>query len=426
MKVLWITNITFPEAQELLGGKGALRNSGGWLLGAADALVSDPSIQLTVATVSEKVNNLTYLKGDRIDYYLLPFGRGNNRINHEYEPLWNIIEKEVNPDVVHLHGTEFSHGLAYIEACGVENVCLSIQGLVSACSYYYYYGLSKTEILKATTIHSLLKGGILKEYKDFKKRGEYEIQLIRKVRHIIGRTSWDRGRIWAINPDAVYHYCGETLRSEFYKEPVWNYDECLKHSIFLSQASYPLKGLHMVLRAMPFVLQHYPDATLSIAGKDITQNRGFIARLKLTDYGKIIKGLIKKNNLENCVCFTGPLDGGQMKKEYLKSNVFVCPSSIENSPNSLGEAQVLGVPVVASYAGGIPDMMRNAETYLYRFEEIESLAQKICLVFDRQNNVDTSLVRATALDRHSPSNNVKNLVGIYKTIINANPINEKN
>lgn len=65
-----------------------------------------------------------------------------------------------------------------------------------------------------------------------------------------------------------------------------------------------------------------------------------------------------------------------MKQEYLNANVFICPSSLENSPNSLGEAQILGTPCLASYVGGIPDMMFGNEGYLYRFEEIEMLAER--------------------------------------------------
>ena len=80
--------------------------------------------------------------------------------------------------------------------------------------------------------------------------------------------------------------------------------------------------------------------------------------------------------------FLGSLSESEMCKRYLKSNVFVCPSAIENSPNSLGEAQALGMPYLTAYVGGAPDMVgQNVET-LYRFEEIEMLAQKVCDVFD--------------------------------------------
>lgn len=418
MKILWITNIVFPEAQALLKGYGALKASGGWMLGAAEVLVKEKGIHLTVASISMDVNTLTCLHGEEITYYILPYGKGNTRRNRSYEPLWRKVRDAVRPDVVHLHGTEYSHGLAYLEACGVDNVCVSIQGLVSAYCYYYYYGLSRYEIFKSFTLASLIRGGILKGYKDFCKRGIIEKEIINRVHHIIGRTSWDRERTWAINPKAMYHYGGEILRPIFLTGAMWEYDKCTRHSIFLSQANYPIKGLHMVLKAMPLVLRHYPDATLRIAGHDISRSKGWIGKLKLSDYGNIIRKQIKKNNLRECVTFTGPLDGEEMLSEYLRANVFVCPSSIENSPNSLGEAQILGVPVLASYVGGVMDMMKGDEEHLYRFEEEEMLAYKIVKLFEAADNVDTSYMREKALSRHNPQNNVRELIMIYDSIIN--------
>jgi glycosyltransferase involved in cell wall biosynthesis len=38
----------------------------------------------------------------------------------------------------------------------------------------------------------------------------------------------------------------------------------------------------------------------------------------------------------------------KMITEYRNAHIFICPSSIENSPNSLGEAQLIGVPVIAA------------------------------------------------------------------------------
>lgn len=419
MKVLWITNIVFPEANTLLTGKGSLKASGGWLLGAAEILCEQPGISLTIAAISAGVKKLTRLEGEKITYYLLPCGKGNKRVNHEYEPMWKQIAVELDPDVVHLHGTEFSHGLAYLEACGPANVCVSIQGLVSAYTPYYYYGLTTCEIRKSMTVLSILQGGILKGYRDFKKRGAIEKEIIRRVHHIIGRTSWDKELTWAINPNANYHHGGETLRSDFYKGKTWNYEACTPHSIFVSQATFPIKGLHMLLRAMPIVLSHYPDATLRVAGGDVARTKGGKELLKLSNYGAIIRKLIKRNHLEHCVSFTGQLDGEGMRNEYLKCNVFVCPSSIENSPNSLGEAQILGVPVVASYVGGIPDMMKGDEEHLYRFEEVEMLAYKICELFELGGSINTEQMRQRALRRHDPVANVNELLSIYGMIIES-------
>ena len=50
-----------------------------------------------------------------------------------------------------------------------------------------------------------------------------------------------------------------------------------------------------------------------------------------------------------------------MLDRYLKSSVFVCPSALENSPNSLGEAMLLGMPCVSAAVGGIPSIFTGGE-----------------------------------------------------------------
>ena len=414
MRILWITNILFPEAEQLLTGNGELKASGGWMIGAANALLLNPEIQLIVATVSAKVKKLIKLEGDRITYYVLPMGRGNQCVNSEYEPLWKQVKSEVCPDVVHIHGTEYSHGYSYMRACGCDNVVISIQGLTSTYYYYYYYGMSKADIYRNLTLRDLLKGSVISAQKKFKKRSIYEKEMLRMAHHVIGRTSWDKSHVLALNPKVKYHFCNEILRSEFYDGERWSYDKCIKHSIFLSQAGYPIKGLHQVLKAMPLVLEQYPDAIVRVAGSDITQIFTFKQRIRLSGYGKYIRSIMRQNNLEDKVFFTGSLDAEQMKREYLNANVFICPSSIENSPNSLGEAQILGTPCVASYVGGVMDMMIGDEQHLYRFEEIEMLATKICEVFAAKDKLVD--MRMEASERHDSIKNSLALAGIYKVI----------
>lgn len=414
MKVLWITNILFPEAIDILTGKGELKSTGGWLIGASQALLKNKDVHLCVATVSDLVSKITKLEGERISYYILPLGRGNTKFNDEYLPLWKHIQKEYNPDIVHIHGTEFSHGNAYLKACGNRNVVVSIQGLVSGIAPFYRAGLSKVDILKNITFRDCILGTILRDQTRFYQRGEIEIDTIVNSKYIIGRTSWDYAKTWAINPKIKYFFCNETLRSDFYDGSVWEYDKCVPHSIFLSQGGYPLKGLHQVLKAMPFILRQYPDTIIRIAGLDITKNHSFSEIIRFSGYGLYIKRLISKLRLVDHVTFTGNLSAEDMKKEYLRSNVFICPSAIENSPNSLGEAQILGVPCIASFVGGVPDMM-DGNHYLYRFEEFEMLAKLVCDVFAEKNKYKG--VRDIAYQRHNPIENSKQLYGIYTDIL---------
>ena len=111
-----------------------------------------------------------------------------------------------------------------------------------------------------------------------------------------------------------------------------------------------------------------------------------------------------------------------MKEAYLRAHVFVCPSSIENSPNSLGEAQILGVPCVATYCGGIPSMIQDDKSLLfYPFEEFEMLSEKIRAVFSN-DGLSTSIGRSAvkeAESRHSRLNNLNSLLHIYQSAVSS-------
>ena len=143
-------------------------------------------------------------------------------------------------------------------------------------------------------------------------------------------------------------------------------------------------------------------------------------KIKLSGYGSYIRNLIKKLNLIEHVDFIGTLTEEQMVEEYKNAHLFICPSSIENSPNSLGEAQLLGVPVIASYVGGIPDMVTHGETgLLYRFEEVEMLAEHIRSIFSNDNLAQKLSLNGfrVAEERHNRAINLSKTLKIYQEII---------
>ena len=410
MRILWITNIPLPPVCRELGAKEL--PMGGWMYSALQSL-SDHSNNLVfaVATIWNG-KELKQFEKDGITYYLLPQHRQKKtKYNNKLEPYWQQIKTEFHPDIVHIHGTEYPHGLAYIKACGAENVVASIQGLISVCARYYTAGIDHKTLRKAITFRDfILQNSILQQQADFYQRAKLEQQCLKSIKHVIGRTDWDKVHVLAINPNIQYLYCSETLRPEFYKHK-WHYSECVPNSILISQAGYPLKGAHIVIQALSLVKQKFPTAKLVIPGTNITTAPWY----KFTSYGKYLQSLIKQYGLESSIEFTGPLDEHEMCRQFLKCNVFVCPSSIENSPNSLGEAQVLGVPYLASNVGGISDLVGNNNQLLYRFEEYELLANKICRIFNLKENY--SHKEYGDLGRYDSVQNTNRLLSIYQTII---------
>jgi glycosyltransferase involved in cell wall biosynthesis len=417
MKVLWISNGMFPEAcRELHIDEPAL---GGWMYSGAMALLeTNPAIELAVAALYSG-KEFKCIDKYKIKYYLIPSKGGNKKYNALLEPYLKRIKSEFNPEIVHIHGSEYPHSLAWVRACGNENVVVSIQGLVSVYARYFLGGIPLKDIKKSITIRDIIRNdSLLSQQKSMCQRGDYEIELLKNVRHIIGRTTWDRSNSWAINPLANYHFCNETLRTKFYNS-IWQYNNCEKHTIFLSQAHYPIKGIQQIVKAMPFVLKHYPNTIVYVSGLNFI-NSSFIRRNGFASY--LIK-LMKKHGVVENFRFLGILNEEEMVNQFLKANVFVCPSSIENSPNSVGEAQLLGTPCIASYVGGSMDMIQDGESgFLYRFEEVKLLAMRICQIFEDGSHSEqiSKKERLISADRHNKVKNGNRLNEIYKTILSEN------
>lgn len=420
MKILWITNSLFKEYYATKGLSAAF--TGGWMHSLALKLKEiEPNIELAIASRIKSVNKLEEVKTDGFTFYALPGILYRDYYDSSIEKDWKEVNKRFAPDVVHIHGSEFPHGLAYVKAVGSQRVVVSMQGIISRYARNYTAGIKFTTILRNLTFYDLFIASTpMKEQRKYIRQGKLEEELLRNVCHIIGRTTWDHDHTWAINPNATYHFCNETLRPPFYSDNKWDIDKCQRHRIFLSQAAKPIKGIHKFIEALPLILRVYPNTEVYVAGNDFINTSSLRGKLRYTTYAKYVNSLINKYGFRNKFHFTGMIDAEGMAEQYRLANVFVCPSSIENSPNSLGEAQLIGCPVVASYVGGVPDMVENENTgLLYRFEETEMLAAAICRIFSNDNlarSLSKNGINA-AQNRHDGIKNATRMMKIYKYIV---------
>lgn len=416
MKILWIVNTIFPYPSEQLGMKKNV--FGGWLIGLAEKLKENKKIKLAIATVYDG-KEIKKFKNDNIIYYLIP-GRPAIKYHKSWERDWKKINEEFQPDLVHIHGSEFLHGLAFVNACPEQRVIIAIQGLTSVCSEVYYGNISASEIIRNVTIRDILRRDtIFKAKRKMQQRGESERELIHKSNYVIGRTMWDYANTKMINPNIKYYFLNETLRKGFYNKE-WDINKIERHSIFIGQAWYPIKGLHIALKAIKIIKSYYPDVKLYVAGNDFVTIKTFKDKLRQNGYSKYLNKLIKKYDLKDNVVFTGILSEEEMVDRFLKSNVFVCPSIIENESNALSEAAIMGVPAVCSYVGGIPDRITHGiNGFLYPFTEYAMLAEYILRYFqDDQLCIEHGKkAKEEAEKRNNPEQNLEQVIKIYNEII---------
>lgn len=350
------------------------------------------------------------------------FGEGLPYIYHpELEVVFRQQLRSFRPDVIHSWGIEYDHALAMVNAAQQEEMLnkmvAGIQGLCFVIGEHYTDGLPERVVRRNTFRDLVRKDNIAHQQEKFRLRGKLEQETLQKLHHVMGRTAWDYARATQSNPEITYHFCNETLRENFYSGQ-WRYDVCQKHRIFASSCSYPVKGFHYLLEALSKVREVYPDATLAVTGHSCLGG-GWKAKLRRGSYEAYLARLIQRYHLEDAVEFLGDLSAEEMKQAFLSANVFALPSTMENSPNSLGEAMILGLPSVAANVGGVSDLLRDgAEGFIYVPGDVDALAEDIQKVFSMEEKAETlgQAARAHALVTHDPETNLKTLIQIYETL----------
>lgn len=338
--------------------------------------------------------------------------------SEETEALFRQVIREFQPDVIHSWGTEYAHTHAMANAAEQEGLLpklvASIQGLCSVYTDHYAEGIPYP-IQRGFTFRDLVRrDNILQQQKKFALRGEQEVAALKKIRHVIGRTDWDRACAMQIRPDVTYHFCNETLREPFYQDR-WRYAGCRKHHIFAPSCVYPIKGFHYLLEALAMVCREYPDATVSVPGKSFLT----VSPLRQSGYQRYLANLTKQYGLEDKITFLGKCSDEEMKAAFLGANAFVLPSTIENSPNSLGEAMLLGVPCITADVGGVKNLLTHGEEgYIYQSTAPYMLAYHIRQVFAMEDAAEEMGSRASAHAgrTHDPRKNLRDLITIYESI----------
>jgi L-malate glycosyltransferase len=416
MKVLWFVNAPFPALQHHLGlsSKGV----GWWMSSLAKALCQVSCVRLGIATSWPKPPPLVELEAEGVVYYAFPSGREvvSNDSGSLLRAMLSIgssfratdqrtlsychqVIQRFLPDVIHVHGSEEAWGLIARD-CRVPTV-LSMQGILTGYLPVYWGTCPEfSRILLPREVKYWLEW--------LWRSAPREREIFRANRYFMGRTSWDQAWQQALQPKGRYWHVGELLRPEFH-ETNWELDHAERFVLFSTTSCTPLKGTDVLIRAMGLLRRHYPSVQLRICG-DIP-NHG---------WGAYLRRLVQNLGLERHVSFLGHLDAQQIVQQLSRTHVYVLPSHLENSPNSLCEAQLAGVPCVASCVGGVPSLLDHAQTgLLYPRGDHVALAAMVSRLFDDDQLARALSARARTMSqkRHDPESVVQDLLHVYREVI---------
>lgn len=416
MKIMWITNFILPEVSAIIDVKTTV--SGGWLVDLSQKISDYDNVELFIAAFYEG-EKIREIKIDKRIHILIPGGKKRLQFkSRQTYKLWKKVIDRIKPDILHFHGTEYIHGIPLLNLYPNLPSVITIQGVMRRISKEYYGNLTFFDVLKNTTIKEFLtfNNHIIKKY-IFKKRAKTEAYMLNRVKYVTGRTYWDQSIIKDINPNLDYTKLNYNLRKEFYNEEKWSLSRIEKYTIFCSASSYPLKGLDVLIKALIIIKKRFNNVKLYVPGGGEIKNNRF---LKETGYQKMIRKLIKKYNLEKNVIFLGKLNAEQVARQLRKSNVFVVSSAIEGASASLCEAMYIGTPSVASFRGGITELLVEGKSgYYYDFPEYTVLANRIIDIFESDELAEKFSVNAIydAEMRHNRERNTKEHIELYNKIL---------
>lgn len=406
MRILWISHD--PVRNGPAAGNSA---SGFWKEALLNLLKAETGFDFFVASPGSsrnKQNGNTY-------FFQYPDNKVFNDLPGVTRTDLEWIVSDCGADLIHVHGTELPYGL--ITNFIKKPVVVSAQGFLSACYEHLLGGIPLAEWKRKKTVKEyILRNSFPDMSKQWFTNSACEKKIIKANKYFIGRTAFDKKFISDINPGAVYFNGNELLRDDFYNAE-WKLPGIIRHSIYTSSFSNPLKGFHTLLHAMPFLTEEFPDVQITVPGDFAPK---MLNPVTGNSYYRMLREIMKKHNLQNRIIFKGKLSGEEITGLLVKSNVFVLSSFIENSSNALGEAQLLGVPSVTTNTGGTSSIINDKVNGLvFKEGDPYDLAQKIRQVFlsDALAVELSAAARVTAMKFHSSTEILNQYSTIYKNII---------
>ncbi|HKO80127.1 MAG TPA: glycosyltransferase, partial [Chitinophagaceae bacterium] len=291
-------------------------------------------------------------------------------------------------------------------------VVIHLQGLLNPCNNAFYPpGINRYSILTHFPFfkNHILGNSLLFEKKRFEKRAEKELLYLKSSSYLIGRTHWDKLTSSILAPQATYFHVDEILRASFYEATPWVPNQNKRLRIVSTISSTLYKGLDLILKT----------ASLLQTAQAISFD-WYIVGLREDD--KLVPFFERnsKKSFKNCnVTFLGIYPEQELIKLLQTSDIFIHPSYIDNSPNSVCEAQMLGMPVISCDVGGTSTLVEDKKTgILVPANGTYELAHSIIsLANDMKKSAQLGTqARINALERHNRAKTFNALMNVYQTI----------
>ena len=414
MRVLWFT----PTSSQYDKGS-HYYHGGGWVESLEQTFREQSGIELGISFFHVK-DNLKKERGSVTYYPIQKIQKGNiNKLitnwtcrieSGTYLKKFIEVINDFKPDIIQVFGTEAS--FPEIQSFTKIPVVIHLQGLINPYDIAFYPpGINKYNLLAYFPFfkNHVLGNSLIFDKKRFEKQAEKELEYFKKSSYLIGRTSWDKKISSLLAPQATYFHVDEILRSSFYEALPWTPNQHSRLRIISTISNTIYKGLDLVLK------------TAFLLKKNFGNNFDWHI-IGLHEESKLVRFFeysLKKRFKDCNVSFLGIYSETELLKSLGVSDIFIHPSYIDNSPNSLCEAQILGMPVISCNVGGTSTLIEhNQNGILVPANAPYELAHSI-ISLNNDKNKSAKLgiqARITALERHNRPKTFNALMNVYQNI----------
>lgn len=408
MRILWF-EISIPGKY-----KEASLPTMGWQDSLEYYLKKNNNIELAVSFEASK--DSVYKEVEGVKYYPLGIelskveqlrARSNRWIKaNKLTPLAIKVIEDYKPDIIHVFGTEWSFG--QVAAFTKIPVVIHMQGCIAPYNNSLYPpNYSSLDDIIHAGFNLKKQWHLWNKRKDVKSWQTLEESNFKLVENYMGRTEWDRLLVNHFHPGAKYYYCSEALRPDFTEcKAEWKLKKDKKIRLITVGSSSHWKGMDTVLKTAKLLKNKGVEFEWTIAGNMPTKS--IIEKKERT--------LFSENNVK----ILGFTNSDTLVTHLLAADFYIHTAYIDNSPNSLCEAQYLGLPIIATYVGGVPSLINNGnDGMLIPANAPYTLAETIIELkedFKRQVFFSkNALIRAR--ERHNPDTIIEDLLHCYKNLI---------
>lgn len=413
MKVLWF-EVTIP---------GRYKDDGRVIAGWQDSLEmivrACDEIELVISFVGKEGMSTKVIDG--VKYIPMNIDYSKKELKEKNED-WNVYAKklvpnmlhiveEEKPDLIHVYGSEFVLGLIadYTDIPVVVHIQGSLIPYSNALYPPNYNFIDKLQQIGWK--HPRRIRNAFKMRKQFKSQKEIEIRIWKAVSNYMGRTEWDKALSDVLHPGRKYFHVEEALRPQFINGNLkWSPIKDGKLRLISTGCGTFWKGPDMILKTARILTELEIDFEWNVVGKmydDIKQMVETKEEGRFEDYH---------------VKLIGRLNSDELSLKLCESTIYVHTAYIENSPNSICEAQCLGVPVISTNVGGISSLVRDKKDGILVAANdpwqmayaIKELAKNEVRQLQYSNSS-----RDFALQRHNPQHILDELLSCYREILKS-------